>query len=96
MDDTSKKIAKLFNRRPDLGYRYFGFFADKENRDKKYLGLVKNSHNYILQEGIDEIYCSLADLNKEQIIHASGKVRIDKLDHHGIYNVDNQSYSSLF
>ncbi len=32
-------------------------------------------------------------LNKEQIIHASGKVRIDKLDHHGIYNVDNQSYS---
>ena len=32
-------------------------------------------------------------LNKEQIIHASGKVRIDKLDHHGIYNVDNKSYS---
>ena len=32
-------------------------------------------------------------LNKEQIIHASGKVRIDKLDHHGIFNVDNQSYS---
>ena len=67
MDDTSKKITKLFNRRPDLGYRYFGFFADKESKDKKYLGLVKNSHNYILQEGIDEIYCSLADLNKEQI-----------------------------
>ena len=32
-------------------------------------------------------------LNKEQIIHASGKVRIDKLDHHGIYNVDSQTYS---
>ena len=30
------------------------------------------------------------DLN---IIHASGKVRIDKLDEKGIYNIDNQDYS---
>ena len=67
MDDTSTKIAKLFNERPDLGYRYFGFFSDKERRDKKYLGGIKDSHSYILEEGIDEIYCSLADLNKEQI-----------------------------
>jgi hypothetical protein len=28
-----------------------------------------------------------------KIIHASGKVRIDKLDHQGIYNVDTNSYS---
>jgi putative colanic acid biosynthesis UDP-glucose lipid carrier transferase len=67
MDDTSKKIAKLFNERPDLGYRYFGFFSDKVSKDKKYLGGIKSSHAYILKEGIDEIYCSLADLNKEQI-----------------------------
>lgn len=32
-------------------------------------------------------------ISKEQIIHASGEVRIDKLDHHGIYNEDIQSYS---
>jgi gamma-D-glutamyl-L-lysine dipeptidyl-peptidase len=28
-----------------------------------------------------------------QIIHASGKVRIDKLDHHGIYNSETKKYS---
>ncbi len=32
-------------------------------------------------------------LGDEKIIHASGKVRIDKLDHNGIYNVDTQKYS---
>lgn len=28
-----------------------------------------------------------------QIIHASGSVRIDKIDHYGIFNLDNQKYS---
>ena len=32
-------------------------------------------------------------LDNERIIHASGKVRIDKLDHHGILNSDDQTYS---
>ena len=32
-------------------------------------------------------------LENNRIIHASGKVRIDRLDHHGIYNVDTNKYS---
>lgn len=32
-------------------------------------------------------------LDNNKIIHASGKVRIDKLDHQGIYNVDTKRYS---
>ena len=32
-------------------------------------------------------------LANQQIIHASGKVRIDKLDHQGIYNTDLKKYS---
>lgn len=32
-------------------------------------------------------------LNDAQIIHASGKVRIDKLDHFGIYNLEKKKYS---
>lgn len=35
----------------------------------------------------------LKDNDDTYIIHASGKVRIDKLDHHGIYNSDTKSYS---
>ena len=32
-------------------------------------------------------------LEDNKIIHASGCVRIDKLDHQGIYNVDTNRYS---
>lgn len=32
-------------------------------------------------------------LENNKIIHASGKVRIDRLDHQGIYNVDTNKYS---
>lgn len=32
-------------------------------------------------------------LNGGKIIHASGKVRIDSLDHQGIYNLDKQDYT---
>ncbi len=32
-------------------------------------------------------------MNENEIIHASGKVRIDKIDHQGIYNVDTKTYS---
>ncbi|MBS1647981.1 MAG: C40 family peptidase [Bacteroidetes bacterium] len=32
-------------------------------------------------------------LSNNQIIHASGKVRIDTLDHHGIFNTDTKKYS---
>ena len=32
-------------------------------------------------------------LEEGKIIHASGKVRVDKLDHYGIFNVDTKKYS---
>jgi len=32
-------------------------------------------------------------LNNQQIIHASGRVRIDRFDHYGIFNEDNKKYS---
>ncbi|GAB3935190.1 C40 family peptidase [Mucilaginibacter myungsuensis] len=32
-------------------------------------------------------------LNNEQVIHASGKVRIDKIDNHGIYSAEAKKYT---
>ena len=32
-------------------------------------------------------------LENQQIIHASGQVRLDRLDHQGIFNVDTKKYS---
>ncbi len=34
-------------------------------------------------------------LNNQQIIHASGCVRIDKFDHYGIFHSDNKKYSHM-
>jgi len=34
-------------------------------------------------------------LDNQQIIHASGCVRIDKLDHYGIFNLDTKKYSHM-
>lgn len=38
------------------------------------------------------VHCGII-LPGERIIHASGRVRIDRLDHHGIYNADTKKYS---
>lgn len=67
LDETSKKVTNLFINRADLGYRYFGFFSNKKNNHHKYLGTLEESFDYILEKQIDEIYCVISVLNKEQV-----------------------------
>ena len=49
------------------------------------LAFFKNDEGKIIHVGIV--------LSKNRIIHASGRVRIDVLDHYGIYNMQKKSYS---
>ncbi|MEI7801121.1 MAG: C40 family peptidase [Bacteroidota bacterium] len=49
------------------------------------LAFFKNEEGKIIHVGIV--------LSKNRIIHASGRVRIDVLDHYGIYNKEKKSYS---
>jgi hypothetical protein len=49
------------------------------------LAFFQNSKGKIIHVGII--------MDKEHIIHASGSVRIDKLDHSGIYNADIKQYT---
>ncbi|MCW5909260.1 MAG: C40 family peptidase [Chitinophagales bacterium] len=49
------------------------------------LAFFANDENRITHVGII--------LKDHRIIHASGKVRIDKLDHYGIYNAETKKYS---
>lgn len=67
LDDTSKKITTIFKDKAELGYRFFGFFSDKENTHKKYLGKLTQSFDYILENNIDEIYCTLSTLKDEEV-----------------------------
>lgn len=64
---TEKDLQDFFINRPEFGYKYSGFFNDKATNNKYNLGKIKNAFNYVLQNNIDEIYCSLSVLTKEQI-----------------------------
>jgi len=67
LDPTSKKITEIFNTENDLGYRYKGFFSDKKSESNNYLGPISESYKYLLENEIDEIYCSLLTLSQNQI-----------------------------
>ena len=66
-DDSAKKIIKIFNSNANLGYKYLGFFSDKEYKNSAYLGKLKDCYKYATDNVVDEIYCSLSVLTKEQI-----------------------------
>jgi putative colanic acid biosynthesis UDP-glucose lipid carrier transferase len=67
MDDTTKKIIKLFGEKANLGYRYYGFFSDQPYKDKRQLGKFDDSFDYILNHGIDEVYCTLSKVSESQV-----------------------------
>jgi len=58
------------------------FVEESESGD---LAFFDNEEGNIIHVGIV--------LDDNRIIHASGKVRIDKLDHQGIFNVDTGLYT---
>ncbi|MGJ8743434.1 undecaprenyl-phosphate glucose phosphotransferase [Polaribacter sp.] len=66
-DDSSKNIIKLFKSKSNLGYKYLGFFSSKMYKNKDYLGNIENVFEYATKNTVDEIYCSLTSLNKDQI-----------------------------
>lgn len=61
---------------------HVNFIHDAEPGD---LCFFDNSEGRIIHTGIL--------LDKENIIHASGQVRIDKIDHQGIYNIERKQYT---
>ncbi len=65
MDEASKNIINLFNEKKTLGYKYEGFFSNKNNKSK--IGNIEDSFQFVLEQKIDEIYCSLNELNSQTI-----------------------------
>ena len=65
IDDSSKKIIELFNQNKSLGYQYLGLFSNKSLINK--LGNIEDSFDYILDNSIDEVYCSLKELNSQMV-----------------------------
>ena len=66
-DDTAKKIIQLFKKRKNLGYLTLGFFSDTKEHDKLYKGPVNTCYSFVLENDVDEIYCSESEFESEQV-----------------------------
>jgi putative colanic acid biosynthesis UDP-glucose lipid carrier transferase len=60
---SAQNVATLFLKRQDLGYRFCGFFSDKQSSSKNFLGSIKDGLEYTKKETIDEIYCEVSSVS---------------------------------
>jgi putative colanic acid biosynthesis UDP-glucose lipid carrier transferase len=59
-------LKELFETRNDYGYIFSGYFSDKfSNQDV--IGGLQDLKPYVIENKIDEIYCSLSEVNNEQL-----------------------------
>ncbi len=64
--EEAKKLKRVFDSRPDYGYRFFGYFSDKKT-GPEIIGKTEDASAFILENKIDEIYCSLNELKTYQM-----------------------------
>jgi gamma-D-glutamyl-L-lysine dipeptidyl-peptidase len=75
------KLPRDASQQAEIGDT-LSFIEESESGD---LAFFDNEEGNIIHVGIM--------LENNKIIHASGKVRIDKIDHQGIFNIDTNTYS---
>ena len=60
-------MISLLEQKKELGYILMAFFSEKSSKNELYKGNLKESFDFIIENDIDEVYCSLAQLNKKEI-----------------------------
>jgi len=60
------KLKDLFENRIDYGYRFLGFFSDKKSNED-ILGKLEDLKDFVLENEVNEIYCSLNEISNEQV-----------------------------
>lgn len=66
-DDSTQKTLQLFQNRKEFGYQVVGFFTNKNSNNNLFKGGIKDCFDFVLNNQIDEIYCSLTELSQEEI-----------------------------
>ncbi|TAF11744.1 MAG: undecaprenyl-phosphate glucose phosphotransferase [Flavobacteriia bacterium] len=59
-------LKRIFEERPDYGYRFKGYFTNKKNNEN-IAGKVDMVKSFSIKNNIDEIYCSLNELSNEKL-----------------------------
>lgn len=60
------RLKEVFENRNDYGYRFFGFFSDKKS-NTNVIGKISAIKDFVIDQKIDEIYCSLNEISNEQV-----------------------------
>ena len=76
-DESAKKIIKIFESKANMGYKFLGFFSDREHKNQSYLGKIYDVFDFVTKNEVDQIYCSLSSLSKSQITEIN-KFSIEK------------------
>ncbi len=62
----SIRLKELFETRNDYGYRFLGYFSDKKS-NVNITGKLDKLHDFVIQNKVDEIYCSLNEITNDQL-----------------------------
>jgi Undecaprenyl-phosphate glucose phosphotransferase len=64
---AAKDLKRFFKQHPEYGYRFLGFFDDKNIGKPNVLGNIADVERFVLENNVDEIYCCPFDLDKNQV-----------------------------
>lgn len=62
---NTNKLIQFFNSQPGYGYKFIGFFTNNESEKK--IGNIQSSFNFVIENDIDEVYCSVKELSDDLI-----------------------------
>lgn len=62
----SIRLKELFETRNDYGYRFLGYFSDKQ-KNEAIKGKIADLGAFVMDNSVDEIYCSLNEISNEQL-----------------------------
>jgi len=60
------RLKEVFDNRQDYGYRFQGYFSDKK-QNPEVKGKVEDIKDFVIENKIDEIYCSLNEISNEKL-----------------------------
>lgn len=62
------ELRRFFKNHPEHGYRFLGFFDDHETENLGIVGKIDDLEKFVLENEVDEIYCSPFKLHQTQVV----------------------------
>ncbi|WP_242927115.1 undecaprenyl-phosphate glucose phosphotransferase [Pontibacter vulgaris] len=67
-NNAAKDLKHFFKLHPEHGYRFLGYFDDKQTEDKNVIGKIADIERFIIENDVDEIYCCPFEIKQEQVV----------------------------